>query len=443
MSKVFLVGGAVRDLLMGLEPKDLDFVVVGSSPEEMLSLGFTQVGADFPVFLHPATGDEFALARTERKVGEGHTGFDCEWEGVTLEEDLSRRDLTINAMALPMAELEGIAEIPTNAQASINIDWFVENDKLVDPFNGQQHLKNKKLEHVSKHFSEDPLRVLRVARFLARFGPEWNIDGSTISLCDSMVSNGELDSLTAERVWKEMSRALMEDSPHLFFETLHFLDWEGIPELTALFKVPQPPAHHPEGDAGIHTLLCLEAAAKMNLTLEERFAVLCHDFGKWPAHVENTARGDTHLGGHEEMGLPLIDALCDRWKVTNDCRILAKLVAKDHSNVHGLAQRNPKTLVKMFERWDILRHPERTLQIFHCCVADQRGRGPTHEDDIHPAADLLPHLHEAWCRKVDVAHIQHQSVDKKLAGKLLGEKVRQTRMARVKATKKELEVECQ
>ena len=442
--KVFLVGGAVRDMLMGIKPKDFDFVVVGSSPEEMLSYGFQQVGADFPVFLHPHTGDEFALARTERSTGKGHTGFDCKWEGVTLEEDLSRRDLTINAMAVECTgfnESEGwIGDIrhdldkwPLQAED----DPF--GQTVIDPFNGVQHIKDKILEHIGPHFTEDPLRVLRLCRLQARFGDEWRIDSDTISLCDRLVREGHLDSLTPERVWKEMSRALMEPSPDLFFSTLHFLDWTGMPELVDLFKCPQRPDFHPEGDAGIHTLLCLRAAAKMELSLPERFAVLCHDFGKWPAHLENTSHGKHHLGGHEWMGVPLIHEFCDRWKVDNDCRKLATTVARDHTNVHNLNKLNPKTTAKMLERWDVLRHPDRWLQIINCCTADGRGRGPKFENMDHPNDKLLARIVGAWQAKVDVEELQQQQRDKGrplLTGDKIGEKVRRIRLGRLEEEKK-------
>lgn len=441
MSKVYLVGGAVRDYLMGIYPKDFDFVVTQSSPEEMLELGFKQVGADFPVFLHPVTGDEYALARTERKTGSGYGGFSCEWKDVTLADDLLRRDLTLNAMAVFCGDLRAASGGSHRWEQYFRIngkEWFIKN--LIDPHNGQQHIKDKTLHHVSEAFEEDPLRVIRIARFLARFGKDWDVAPVTQMLCWDMFDNGELDQLTPERVWKEMSRALMEPYPHLFFQFIHDLGHEidggkhFFPEISILFKCPQRPDFHPEGDAGVHTLLCLEAAAKMNLTLEERFAVLCHDFGKYQAHVENSAIGKGHLGGHEWMGVPLIRQFCERWTVTNDCRDLAVLVARYHTNIHNLAKMRPNKVGKMFQTFNLIGKSERGLQIINCCTADGRGRGPDYENMHHPSTEIMASYIAAWLDKVNVENLQHQS-KKPLEGEKLGEAIFRERVRRIAEVK--------
>ena len=446
MAEVFLVGGAVRDMLMGIKPKDFDFVVVGSSPIEMEALGFQKVGADFPVFLHPTTGDEFALARTERKTAEGHAGFDCEWEGVTLEEDLSRRDLTINAMAVQCNGFDPSAMWVQDVKHDFK-KWplQVEDDpfgqEVIDPFGGVSDIENKVLRHTSEAFAEDPLRVLRLARFLARFGEGWHPAADTMVLIQDMINQGMLTELTPERVWKEVSRALMEPRPDAFFKFLWLMDANIIPELDRLFFVPQRKDFHPEGDAGIHTMLCLQAASAMNLTLEERFAVLCHDLGKFPAWEINSAKGKNNLGNHEVLGLDLVDAVCERWKVPNDCKTLARLVTKDHTNIHNLKNLRPNTIAKMFERWDLIRHPERALQIMNCCTADGRGRGPDHENDTHPSVDILPHFVAAWLQKVDVDAIQAERKEKGrplLTGQHIGARVRKERLERLTEVKKAL-----
>ena len=438
MAQVFLVGGAVRDLLMGLEPKDFDFVVVGSSPEEMLSLGFTQVGADFPVFLHPATGDEFALARTERKMGHGYTGFDCNWEGVTLEQDLERRDLTINAMAISTGQDEHgtpMWEDELRIMANLTVHWdakFFQEvlHNVIDPFGGQADIEDKLLCCVSEHFAEDPLRVLRLGRFLARFGEGWTVDGDTMAECLGLVQHGKLEHLTPERVWKEMERALMEKTPSKFFEFLSSIRWEGVRELTALKGVEQRPDFHPEGDAFVHTMLCLDMSARNGDNLECRFATLCHDFGKRPAFDANTARGETHLGGHEAKGVPLVKAFCERNKVPNSCRDWAVLVALDHTNVHNLHKLNPKTVVKMFKRWNLLGIPHRAEWMFSCVTADAQGRGEKFDTLPHPNGELLIGLAHEFQRKVDVEEL-NANRRKPVEGKALGDSIERERQARV------------
>lgn len=437
-AKVFLVGGAVRDMLMGLTPKDFDFVVVGSSPEEMLSLGFEQVGADFPVFLHPFTGDEFALARTERKMGHGYTGFACNWEGVTLEQDLARRDLTINAMALSVSDnSEGDGEWINELRsvAALNVFWQAKHfqcvlDNVIDPFGGQADIEDKLLCCVSEHFAEDPLRVLRLGRFLARFGGGWKVDGDTMADCLTLVQEGKLEDLTPERVWKEVSRALCEPAPSAFFKFLSHLNWSGVKELTALKVVEQRPDFHPEGDAFVHTMLCVDVAARDGLSLEERFAVLLHDLGKRPAMEFNQALGKSHLGGHEGMGTQLVKDVCERWKVPTSCRKLALLVCLDHTNVHNLHRLKPNTIAKMFERWDLLRNEGVAVSVAHCAQADGRGRGKEFEDMEHPNFHRLMWMSTEWKKKVDVEELQTKS-RKPLVGKAIGDAVRRVRVKRL------------
>jgi len=348
--EVYLVGGAVRDKLLGLKPKECDWVVVGSTPDEMLNLNYKQVGKDFPVFLHPDTHDEYALARTERKTSPGYHGFEMfAAPDVTLEEDLLRRDLTINA----------IAETP--------------DGKLVDPHNGQQDLSNKLLRHVSPAFSEDPVRILRVARFAARFAhigftvaPETNI------LMQNMVKAGEVDALVPERVWTETNKALSEQTPSRFFEVLRECGAlkKLFPEIDRLFGVPQPEKHHPEIDAGVHTMMVLEQAAILSTDNEIRFAALVHDLGKgttpekeWPKHI-----------AHEQRGVPLVSELCNRYRVPNNYRELAELVTQYHLHYFRIGEMRPDTIVKTLQNLDAFRRPERFKQFLIACESDSRGR---------------------------------------------------------------------
>jgi len=347
---VFLVGGAVRDQLLGIEIKDRDYVVLHSTPEEMLKEGFTQVGKDFPVFLHPKTGDEYAFARTERKQGTGYTGFTCyAGQDVTLEEDLARRDLTINAMA----------------QSS--------DDKIVDPYGGQQDLQNKILQHVSPAFSEDPLRVLRVARFAARFHKlGFTIAPETQELMADIVKSGELQNLSPERVWTETEKALQSDSPHIYFQVLR--DCGALaalfPEIDNLYGVPAPKRWHPEIDTGVHTLMVVEQASLLSDSLAFRFACLVHDLGKaltppseWPSHK-----------GHGQKGLAVIKKFCKRLKVPNECRDLALIVSEFHTTIHTAFELKASTMVSIMDRCDAWRKPQRFHQMLQCCVADSKGR---------------------------------------------------------------------
>lgn len=366
--KIYLVGGAVRDGLLGLPVKDKDWVVVGSTPEEMLRAGYQQVGRDFPVFLHPENHEEYALARTERKSGHGYTGFICHAApDVTLEQDLQRRDLTINAIAQD------------------------ERGDYIDPSNGLADLKQHLLRHVSPAFSEDPLRVLRVARFAARYAQlNFRIADETLTLMRDMVGRGELAHLTAERVWKETENALTSCSPQVYFQVLRDCGALAVlfPEVDALFGVPAPEKWHPEIDTGVHTLMTLAIAAQLSTDVDVRFAALTHDLGKgltpkhlWPRHH-----------GHGPAGVKLIERLCQRLRVPGDIRSLATLVAEFHDLIHTLPVLQPKTLVKLFDTLDAWRKPQRITQIALISEADARGRTGFENSD-YPQGRLL---HEAW-----------------------------------------------
>jgi tRNA nucleotidyltransferase (CCA-adding enzyme) len=348
--QVYLVGGAVRDALLRLTVKERDWVVVGSTREELLRLKYREVGRDFPVFLHPESHEEYALARLERKTGPGYRGFAVEFgPEVTLEEDLARRDLTINAIA------QGA------------------DGTLVDPYGGQRDLQARLLRHVSLAFAEDPVRILRVARFAARFAPlGFAVAPETMMLMRAMVERGEAAALVAERVWQETEKALRETAASEFFRVLRECGALKIiyPEVDALFGVPQPPQWHPEIDTGVHTLMVLDQAARMSADPRIRFAALVHDLGKattppaeWPSHR-----------GHEERSVVLIDALCERLRLPSDYRDLSVIVARYHGNVHRAFELRPKTILEILEKADAFRRPERFSQALLACEADSRGR---------------------------------------------------------------------
>ncbi len=366
--KSYLVGGAVRDSLLGLPVKDKDWVVVGATPEEMLNAGYQQVGRDFPVFLHPQSREEYALARTERKSGAGYTGFTCyAAPDVTLEQDLLRRDLTVNALA-------------QDSQGHI-----------IDPYGGEQDLRDRILRHVSPAFSEDPLRVLRVARFAARYAHlSFRIADETMSLMHAMTDAGELAHLTPERVWKETWNALETRNPQVYFQVLRDCGALKVlfPEVDALFGVPAPEKWHPEIDTGVHTLMTLSMAAMLSPQVDVRFATLCHDLGKaltpkalWPRHH-----------GHGLAGVKLVEGLCQRLRVQNEIRDLAKLVAEFHDLIHTFPILLPKTIVKLFDAIDAWRKPQRVEQIALTSEADARGRTGFEACD-YPQGRLL---REAW-----------------------------------------------
>lgn len=346
--QIYVVGGAVRDELLGRPNADRDFVVVGATPETMRAKGFRPVGKDFPVFLHPQTNEEYALARTERKSGKGYHGFIFHTASdVTLEEDLARRDLTINAMA------QG------------------EDGKLVDPYGGALDLQARILRHVGPAFVEDPVRILRIARFAARFS-DFNVAAETLALMREMVTSGEVDHLVPERVWQELAKGLMEAKPSRMFEVLRDCGalQRLLPEVDALFGIPQRPDYHPEVDAGIHTMMVVDQSARFNYRLPVRFAALTHDLGKAETPADILPR---HIG-HEERSVRLVEQLSKRLKTPNDCRDLALLVAQHHGIVHRAREVRASTLVGFLEKTDAFRRPERFHQLLDACRCDYLGR---------------------------------------------------------------------
>ncbi|MCL1049405.1 multifunctional CCA addition/repair protein [Shewanella abyssi] len=362
--KIYLVGGAVRDNLLNLPIKDRDYMVVGSTPEQMLAQGYKQVGKDFPVFLHPRTQQEYALARTERKTAAGYGGFSVDAApNVTLEQDLLRRDLTINAIAQD------------------------DDGKLYDPYLGIADINSRLLRHVSEAFVEDPLRVLRVARFAARFHAlGFTIAEETLALMAEISQSGELEALTPERVYIELDKALSSDAPQVFFSVLKECGALRIlfPEIDALFGVPQPKQWHPEIDTGIHTLMVLEQAAKLSNDNAVRFAALVHDLGKALSPKESLPKHH----GHGQKGLPLIKALCHRFRVPNDYRDLALLVSDQHQNIHNAMELRADTIVKLFDKADFWRKPQRIEQLLLSCEADARGRTGLELND-YPQANYI------------------------------------------------------
>lgn len=369
--KTYLVGGAVRDALLGRVAGDHDYVVVGATPEKMLSLGYLPVGKDFPVFLHPQTKEEYALARSERKTAAGYHGFVFHTDSnVTLEQDLIRRDFTVNAIAQD------------------------ENGNLIDPFNGQQDIKNKILRHVSPAFAEDPVRILRAARFMARFAElGFSIAPETLELMRSMVNSGEVDALVSERVWQELKRALEETRPSAFIQTLRDCDALKIlfPEIDALFGVPQRIEFHPEVDAGLHTQMVCDMAAQLapgNALIG--FAALTHDLGKALSPKEDLPK---HIG-HEKSGLEPLAVLCQRFKVPIEYRNLAEIVCREHLNIHRLDEMKASTVHDLIARCDGFRKPERIDQLGLVCEADKRGRLGL-QDEAYPSRALLNKFHAA------------------------------------------------
>lgn len=403
--KIYEVGGAVRDRLLGIPVTDIDRVVVGASAEQMLADGFRPVGSDFPVFLHPQTGEEYALARTERKSGRGYGGFVFHASpDVTLEQDLSRRDLTINAMAKD------------------------DQGRITDPYGGREDLQNRLLRHVSPAFVEDPLRVLRVARFAARYaGLGFRVAEPTLQLMRQLSESGELQALTAERSWKEISRALMEAHPQVFIQVLRDCGalQQLLPELDALFGVPQPPAHHPEIDTGVHTLSVLEQAALHGQPLAVRWACLLHDLGKgttrpseWPRHI-----------AHEQRGVKLIKAVNERFKAPKDCQELALLVGEYHTHGHRALELRPSTLLELLQSFDVYRRPQRFEDFIMACEMDARGRLGL-EDRAYPQADYLRGAAQA-ARSVAVQPL----VAKGYKGSALGETLKAERLEALKGYK--------
>ncbi|MDY7219265.1 multifunctional CCA addition/repair protein [Denitrificimonas sp. JX-1] len=393
--QIFKVGGAVRDQLLGRPVKDIDWVVVGATPELMRSKGFRPVGDDFPVFLHPKTREEYALARTERKNGHGYGGFSFHASpDVTLEEDLLRRDLTVNAMA----------QAPDGS--------------VIDPYGGRRDLEARILRHVSPAFTEDPLRVLRVARFAARYAYlGFRVAGETINLMRQLTESGELQHLTAERIWQEFSHALMEDNPEVFIEVLRECGAlkSLLPEVDILFGVPQPEIHHPEIDTGAHILGVLQQCVRFAQPLNIRWACLLHDVGKgttdptqWPRHI-----------AHETRGLALIKKINERFKVPNDCAQLALLVGEFHTHAHRALELRPTTLVKLLMKFDIMRRPQRFTDFIAASEMDARGRLGL-EDRDYPQADYLRKAAEVM-RTVDVQPLLEQGLQGAQLGQALNE----------------------
>jgi len=399
--RVYLVGGAVRDRLLGLPVRERDWVVVGARPEELEAQGYLPVGREFPVFLHPTTHEEYALARLERKVAPGYRGFTTQFSPeVTLEEDLKRRDLTVNAMA------EG------------------DSGELIDPYGGRTDLEARVLRHVSDSFTEDPVRVLRAARFAARFaGRGFRIADETMELMRRMTVSGEVSALTPERVWQETERALAEDRPEVFFATLRDCGALKIiyPEVDALYGVPQPPKWHPEIDTGVHVMLALACAARSHASSAVRFAVLMHDLGKartprelWPKHH-----------GHEEAGVPLVEAVADRLRVPGTHRELAILAAREHTLVHRALELRPESVLKLLQECDAFRRPERFAELLQACEADARGRTGREAQPYPQAAYLKAALAAAGA--VTIPEAERRG----LKGPAIGAEMKRRRLAAV------------
>jgi len=400
--KTYLVGGAVRDGLLGITGADRDWVVVGSTPQAMVALGFTPVGKDFPVFLHPQTHEEYALARTERKTAPGYKGFVVHASPeVTLEEDLARRDLSINAIA----------------QA--------DDGTLIDPFGGQLDVQDKVLRHVTDAFREDPVRILRVARLAARY-PDFSVAPATMTLMQDMVAGGEVDALVSERVWQELAKGLMAAQPSRMLQVLRECRALRIllPEVDRLYGVPQPPEHHPEIDTGVHLEMVLDETARVNAPLEVRFAALCHDLGKGTTAKELLPR---HIG-HEERSVRLLRGLCERWRVPVHCKELAEVVAREHGHIHGAMSFGAEALLRLLIRCDAIRRPDRFVRILMACECDARGRLGLRQRDYPQSAHLQTMLDAAL--SVDTANMSALAIQQGLSGMEVGQRIEQ---ARVKA----------
>lgn len=384
--QIYMVGGAVRDALLGLPVKDRDWVAVGATPQHLLDLGYLPVGKDFPVFLHPTTREEVALARQERKTAPGYHGFAFHAApDVTLEDDLSRRDLTINSIAI------SALNTPTTCQfehiyAQANTLQLARS-YLIDPHDGVRDLDAKVLRHVSSAFAEDPVRILRLARFAARFA-DFTVAPETMLLMQQMVQTGEVDALVPERVWQEISTGLMEAKPSRMFEVLRECGALArlLPELNKLWGVPQRAEYHPEIDTGVHMMMVLDMAARLNASLPVRFACLCHDFGKGTTPVEVLPR---HLG-HEGRSEKLLQAVCARWRVPTDCRDLALVVAREHGNIHRSHELGAAAIVRLLERCDAFRKPARFVEVLLACECDARGR-LGYADSSYPQSTRLLH----------------------------------------------------
>ncbi len=403
--KTYLVGGAVRDALMGKAGADRDWVVVGGTPEALVAQGYQPVGRDFPVFLHPDTHEEYALARTERKTARGYHGFAVHASpDVTLEQDLARRDLTINAIAQD------------------------EHGQRTDPFGGERDLSAKVLRHVTEAFREDPVRILRLARFAARF-PDFTVAPETMTLMREMVAEGEVDALVSERVWQELSRGLMGDKPSRMLQVLRECGalQRLLPEVHRLYGVPQRAEYHPEIDTGIHLEMVLDASARMHAPLEVRFACLCHDLGKGTTPADVLPR---HIG-HEQRSEKLARALCTRWRVPVECKELAELVAREHGNIHQSFGFGAEAVWRLLLRCDALRRPDRFLLALQACKCDALGRLGK-EDDAYAQGPRLAWLLKA-AQSVDSGAVSAQALQEGLQGPAVGARVEAARLASISA----------
>jgi tRNA nucleotidyltransferase (CCA-adding enzyme) len=416
--QTYLVGGAVRDALLGLELKDRDWVVVGATPELMLQQGFLPVGKDFPVFLHPQTHEEFALARTERKTAPGYHGFQFHAAtDVTLEQDLARRDLTINAIA--------VAAQPNQFTHAADLAGA----ELIDPYDGQQDLKRKVFRHVTRAFREDPVRILRVARLAARFA-DFSVAGTTLELMQEMVQSGEADHLVAERVWQELAKGLMENMPSRMFAVLRECGAleRVLPEVDQLWGVPQRADYHPEIDTGVHLMMVLDMSARLQAPLPVRLACLFHDLGKATTPIELLPRHH----GHEERSERLLKRICQRLRVPAECRELAEVVAREHGNIHRSSELGAAALVRLLQRCDAFRKPQRFAEVLQACECDARGRLGFSESSYPQAARLLAAL--TATQSVATQPIAEQAMASGVDGKKVGELIAQARVAAIKAS---------
>ena len=414
--QIYMVGGAVRDRLLGLPVQDHDWVVVGATPEQMVAQGYLPVGKDFPVFLHPDSREEYALARTERKSGRGYKGFTVFTSpDVTLEEDLARRDLTINSIA-------ACADCTSaGGQLGSKVD-------LIDPFGGQRDLQAKVLRHVTDAFREDPVRILRLARFAARFH-DFSIAPETMALLREMVADGEADHLVPERVWQELSRGLMEAHPARMFEVLRDCGALAVvlPELNRLWGVPQRAEYHPEVDTGVHVMMVLQMAARLGASLPVRWACLMHDLGKGTTPTDVLPR---HIG-HEQRSSKLLRTVGQRLRVPTDCTELAEVVAREHGNIHRSGDLNAAALVRLLERCDAFRKPARFADALLACECDARGRLGMEEDAYPQRQHLLAAL--AAAQGVDTASVAQAAVDRGARGEAIGKAVATARAQAVQA----------
>ncbi len=410
---------------MGLDVRDRDYVVVGATPEEMAAEGYLPVGKDFPVFLHPQTREEYALARTERKTAKGYHGFSFYTDAeVTLEMDLVRRDITINSIAA-----RAINKMANDGFSLENLHLYA----LTDPYNGQRDIQDKVLRHVSLAFAEDPVRILRLARFAARFA-DFSVAPETMDLMRRMVASGEVDALVAERVWQELARGLMEAKPSRMFDVLRDCGALQVllPEVARLWGVPQPEAHHPEIDTGVHLMMVLDMAAQLNAPLPARFACLMHDLGKGTTRADELPR---HLG-HEERSVKLLLPVCERLRVPADCKDLAVIVAKEHGNIHRSAALNAAAVMRLLERCDAIRKPQRFHQALQACECDARGRLGK-QDDAYPQAVRLAVALQA-ALEVATEPIAASAMEQGAKGPKIGEMIARERVRAIAAVLGEL-----